>query len=94
MKKEDIEKVANLARLTLNETEKDNLTKDLTNILGYVETLNEIDLKDAKPTAHAVKVDNVFREDQVRQQDTIKDTLQHAPDHDDKFFLVPKVIES
>lgn len=94
METKDIEKIANLARLTLSQNEIQKLTKDLSEILNYIETLNELDLDDIKPTAHAVKVDNVFRKDEVAQNSAIQDTLPNAPDHDDEFFLVPKVIDA
>lgn len=92
MKKEDVQKIANLSRLTLSDAEVESLTKDLTNIMGYVETLNELNLKDINPTAHAVKVQNVFREDEVKPTNVVEDTLERAPERDGRFFTVPKVI--
>ena len=94
MKNEDIQKVAKLAHLDLKDDEAKALMGNLNDILGYIENLNELDLDGIEPTAHAVEIDNVFRESSksVDRSDVVKHTLKGAPDHDDEFFLVPKVI--
>lgn len=90
--KNEVKKVASLSRLTLSDSEVDHLAEDMNRILGYVELLSELDLSDIKPTAHAVETENVFREDEAKKSDVIQKVLEHAPEHDDNFFLVPKII--
>ena len=92
MKTEDVQKIANLARLRLTDAEAAPLAGELTAILKYVETLDALKLDGIAPTAHAVPVDNVFRDDIARQNGAIETTLERSPDHDGPFFLVPKVI--
>ena len=92
MKIEDVQKIAQLARLNLTETELQSMTSELTNIMQYIETLNELDLKNVNPTSHAIEVDNVFRDDVVIPSFEGRGTLAKSPDHVEDFFLVPKVL--
>ena len=87
-----IRKIANLARLEIKDSDIPKLSEQLTSILNYVETLNELDLKDIKPTAHAVEVSNVFREDVAVENDIAKTVLPQAPESDGVFFKVPRVL--
>lgn len=87
-----IRKIANLARLEINDSDIPKLSEQLTSILNYVETLNELDLRDIKPTAHAVEVSNVFREDVAVENDIAKTVLSEAPESDGVFFKVPRVL--
>jgi aspartyl-tRNA(Asn)/glutamyl-tRNA(Gln) amidotransferase subunit C len=61
--KQEVEHVARLARLELSEQEKETLTDQLSNILTYVEQLNELDTKDVEPTSHVLDINNVMRDD-------------------------------
>ncbi|HEX9136539.1 MAG TPA: Asp-tRNA(Asn)/Glu-tRNA(Gln) amidotransferase subunit GatC, partial [Nitrospirota bacterium] len=61
--KQEVEHVARLARLELSEKEKETLTDQLSNILTYVEQLNELDTKGVEPTSHVLDINNVMRED-------------------------------
>jgi len=91
--REEVEHVARLARLSLQPTELDALTGQMDTILGYVEKLNELETGDIVPTAHAVPMENAFREDVVRPSIGIEKALQNAPETDGSCFKVPKVIE-
>jgi len=91
--REEVEHVARLARLTLQPTELDALTGQMDAILGYVEKLNELETGDIVPTAHAVPMENSFREDVVRPSIGVEKALQNAPETDGSCFKVPKVIE-
>lgn len=92
MKPQDVEKIAKLARLKLTDQEIQNMTSELTGIMGYIETLNQIDLKNVNPTAHAVDVENIFRDDVVKPSFEGQGTLSRSPDHNENYFLVPKVL--
>jgi aspartyl-tRNA(Asn)/glutamyl-tRNA(Gln) amidotransferase subunit C len=65
----------------------------LSAILAYVEQLNEVDTQDVPPTAHALPVKNVFREDVPGKCLTPDEALANAPARDGNFFAVPKVLE-
>ena len=89
----EVEHVARLARLALSDSELDALTGEMDAILGYVEQLNELNTDGIVPTAHAVPMENAFREDAVKPSIGIAKALPNAPDGDENSFKVPKVIE-
>ncbi len=90
--RKDVEHIAELARLKFKEDELENFTEQLNEILSYVEKLNELDTENVLPLSHPVEGENVFREDEVKVSVDRKDALKNAPDSDDEFFRVPKVI--
>jgi aspartyl-tRNA(Asn)/glutamyl-tRNA(Gln) amidotransferase subunit C len=67
--------------------------KQLTSILGYVEKLNEIDTEDIAPTAHVLRMENVFRDDSERDSLSVEDALMNAPERAGNFYQVPKIID-
>ena len=87
----DVEHVAKLARLELTEDEKEKFTRQLGDVLKYVEQMNEVDTTDVKPMAHAFDVVNVMREDKVVYEQTKEELMKNAPDVEDGFFKVPKI---
>lgn len=91
--KKDVEKISELARLKFNETELENFTEEMNKILSYVEKLNELDTENVEPLSHPNETINVFRNDELKQSISTEDALKNAPDKDDKFFKVPKVIQ-
>jgi len=93
IQKEDVLKVAHLARLELSEDESLRLTGDMNDILGYIDKLDELDTEKIEPTSHAVAVNNAFREDVCRDFFSAEEGLANAPSAEDGSFKVPKVIE-
>jgi len=91
--RKEVEHVAKLARLALKDEEAEQLTRQLSDILTYVEKLNELDTKDVEPTSHVLPVRNVLREDEVSGSIDRGKALVNAPDRTEEFFRVPKVIE-
>ena len=89
----DIEKIAELARLTLKPEEKAKLQKDLGAILAYVEQLKAVPTDQVEPTSHVLNLENVFRRDAIRPSDIREDVLKHAPHREGNFFKVPKIID-
>lgn len=89
----EVEKIAQLAKLKFSEEEKVKLQKDMNQILGYIEQLNELDLKDVEPLENINETENVMREDVVKPWLTTEEALKNAPAKTQKFFKVPKVIE-
>ncbi|NPB09614.1 MAG: Asp-tRNA(Asn)/Glu-tRNA(Gln) amidotransferase subunit GatC [Thermodesulfobacteria bacterium] len=91
--KEEVLHVAHLARLEFSEEEVTRFTEQLADILSYVAKLNELDTSHVEPTYHALKLTNVFREDEVKESLPPEKALQNAPEREDNFFVVPKVIK-
>jgi aspartyl-tRNA(Asn)/glutamyl-tRNA(Gln) amidotransferase subunit C len=89
----EVEHVSRLARLALKDEELDALTGDMDAILDYVEQLNELETDDIVPTAHAVPMENAFREDLVKESFPIDRVLTNAPDATENAFRVKRVIE-
>lgn len=92
LSKDEVLKIANLARLELSASEVEKYGDQLSAILDYVETLNKLDVSGIEPTAHAVMVPTPFRPDEVKIDGTREKSLANAPDREETFFKVPKVI--
>ncbi|ODS32579.1 MAG: aspartyl/glutamyl-tRNA amidotransferase subunit C [Candidatus Scalindua rubra] len=89
----EIEHIANLSRIALTNEEKKIFKKQLTNILDYIEKLNELDTDEVQPMAYATSLKNVFREDELKSSFARQEILELSPSSTDGFFKVPKVIE-
>ena len=90
--REDVIKVAMLARLALSDIELSSLTEELSKIVGFVSQLSEINTDEVEPLAHPLDSQNVFREDRPVPSLTTADALRCAPRHDEECFLVPAVL--
>ena len=90
--REDVIKVAMLARLALSDTELSSLPEELSKIVGFVSQLSEINTDEVEPLAHPLDSQNVFREDRPVPSLTTADALRCAPRHDEECFLVPAVL--
>jgi aspartyl-tRNA(Asn)/glutamyl-tRNA(Gln) amidotransferase subunit C len=91
--KDLVEKIAHLARLQFNDTEKVKIEADLNRILDFMETLNEVDTSKVEPLIYMNDEVNVLRKDEVIQTITHEEGLANAPKKDTDYFRVPKVIE-
>jgi aspartyl-tRNA(Asn)/glutamyl-tRNA(Gln) amidotransferase subunit C len=91
--REEVQRVAALARLRLTTEEEERLTEQLDKILQYMEKLNQLDTSEVQPLAHAVEIVNAFREDKVTNHPNVDTLLANAPARDETFFRVPKIIE-
>ncbi len=90
--KDDVEYVAGLAQLRLDEDAKARLVKEMGDILGYMDKLNELNTDDVEPMMHAMDMTNVFREDVVGEALPRDEALRNAPVHDGEYFMVPQII--
>ena len=88
-----VDKVAHLARLKFDDSEKESIKKDLQNIIAFADKLNELNLDGVEPMIHMSDEVNVLRDDVVKGSVSREEALKNAPEHDDKFFKVPKVIK-
>ena len=87
-----IEYVGILAKLDLSDEEKEAAKKDMGSMLDYIDKLNELDTEGVEPMSHIFPVNNVFREDEVRNGDGREITLANAPERKEDCFVVPKTI--
>ena len=92
--REQVHKVAHLARLELTAAEEERLTVQLGDILGYFEQLNELDVTGVEPTTRAIDVSNVVRADTLQPYAEREAMLEGAPDRDGDFFKVPKIVNA
>ena len=88
----DVDYVAKLAHLEFDQDEKEDMTDKLESILEYMQQLSDIDTTDVEATTHVLPISNVFREDVVGETLSNKDALSNAPDHEENFFKVPKIL--
>ena len=91
--REEVEKVALLARLKFSPEELDHFTEQLAQIVDYVAQLAELDTEGVPPMAHALDVNNVFRLDEPTPSLDREAALANAPKHDEQFYFVPPVLE-
>jgi len=89
----EVEHVARLARLELDAEEKERMRRELDGILSYIDKLRALDTEGVEPTAHAVPVTNIMRDDRVEPSFPQPDMLANAPDQSGDYFRVPKIIE-
>ncbi len=89
---DDVRKVAKLARLQLPEEQISAYTLQLEKILEYVAQLQKVDTEDIPPTTRAVEVVNVTRDDSLRSSNIREELLDLAPQREDGFFRVPKIL--
>ena len=90
--KEEVKKVADLARLELDKDEINNHAKQLEKILEYIKQLEKINTEDVPSTTRAIEVKNVFRKDENKNSDCTREILDLGPSKEDKYFKVPKII--
>ena len=92
--RDQVPKVANLARLELTAEEEEQMTTQLSSILEYFEQLSELDTTDVPPTTRAIDVSNVTRKDELQPYPDREAILKEAPDQDGDFFKVPKILNA
>ena len=88
----DVEYVARLARIKLSQEEAKLLALQLGDILGYIDKLKELDVKDTPPTSHVLDIQNVLRKDINKPSLAVADVLKCAPQKEGDYFKVPRVI--
>jgi len=91
--REEVEHVALLARLELDEREIEEYASILNRILGHFNKLQELDTEGVPSTSHPAPIANVFREDEARPSLSVEEALSNAPDSEARCFKAPKVIQ-
>ncbi len=90
---DDVKHVAELARLEFKEDDLDRFARQLENILDYMEKLNELNTSSVEPTSHVLQMSTPLREDVVYPWLSSEEALENAPEKEEGFFTVPKIIE-
>lgn len=90
--RDDVRHVAQLARLEFSEEDEAQMAEELSQILGYVDKLDELDTSGVPPMSHVLDVTNVFRNDEVEERIDRGQALEPASETDDEHFLVPQVV--
>jgi len=91
--KQTLDKLAHLSRLEIKKEDEAAMIKDLSNIVTFVEKLNEVDTDGVEPLTTMSQEVNALREDEPGGHLTHEEVLKNAPSKDKDFFRVPKVIE-
>lgn len=91
--KEEVRKIAELARLGLKESEVDKFQKELSAILDYAEKLKEIKIEGIEPTSHSIPIKNVMREDKSEKSksETRKKMIEQAPESQKEYLKVKSI---
>lgn len=93
LSEDDVRHVARLARLRLSDEETEAFGKDLNSVLDYVDSINEIDTDAIEPMSHVLEAQNVWREDVKSPSPEGGAVLENAPETQDNYFKVPKILE-
>lgn len=91
--KDEIEKIAHLARLDIDELQKEVLSGQLSHILDYIDKLKDVDVEGVIPSSGAGFLNNVLRQDIPGQSPGPSVTLANAPERDEDFYTVPRVVK-
>ncbi len=91
--REEVLRVARLARLSLSSDEVNRMEEQLGAILAYIRQLDRLDTAEVVPTSHAVEMGTPFRDDSVHPFGEKEGILKNAPDREEDFFRVPRIIE-
>lgn len=91
--RQHVEDVAQLSRLELGEEEMSTYTEQLNNILEYATMLDELVTEGIQPTAHVLPIHNVMRTDETKPSLPREEALANAPEQEDGYFKVPKIME-
>lgn len=92
LSREEVRHVAQLARLDFSDDEEQRMAEEMSQILDYVEKLDEVDTSGVPPMSHVLDVTNVFRADEIESRIDREQALELAPETDDGYFQVPKVV--
>lgn len=90
--RKEVEHVASLARLALNEEEKRDYEEELKDVITFMDKLEELDTEGIEPTIHVLDMQNVFRKDEIQESLPIEDVLKNAPDSEGDYFVVPSIL--
>jgi aspartyl-tRNA(Asn)/glutamyl-tRNA(Gln) amidotransferase subunit C len=94
LSREETARLADLARLRLNDDELSRIAHDLAEIIDYMEKLAGLDRADVLPMSHVLDTVNVYRDDCAQPSLSQEEALSNAPDRQGEFFRVPRIIDT
>mgnify|MGYP001432991163 FL=1 len=89
----EVQNLAHLSRLELNKSESAEMKKDLSKILDFIASIEEIDIKNIEPLVYMTDSENVLRDDIVSSELSLEKAMKNNPDQGSNYFTVPKVID-
>lgn len=90
--REDVLKIATLSKLEFSESEIEKFRVDLNKIFDYMEELNGVDTSDVDPLFNVLDLKDKLRKDNIKNAEIKKEILKNAPNSDEEFIIVPKVV--
>ena len=93
LSKEEVRTIGSLSRIHLEETEVEHLTRNLVDILQYIDKLKKLDVSEIPPTTHVLPLKNVYRADKLKTSLSVQEAVKISPQSYKGFFKVPQVIE-
>ena len=91
--KDTVKHISKLARISLDEKKINNLAKDLSSIMKFIEKLNELNTDKTTPLTSIINASLKPREDEVKDGKIRDQILKNSPEKNEEFFVVPKVVE-
>lgn len=91
--KDEIEKIAHLARLEIDGSQKEKMAEQMSHILQYIDKLKNVDVDGVKLSSGAAFMNNVLRDDTLKESPGPRVTLANAPERDEDFYTVPRVVK-
>ncbi|MBL42172.1 MAG: Asp-tRNA(Asn)/Glu-tRNA(Gln) amidotransferase GatCAB subunit C [Rhodospirillaceae bacterium] len=88
-----VEKISSLAKIKLNDTEADEITNELSNILEWIDQLNKVDTKNTPPMTGVIKSNLYQRDDLITEDKKLDEILINSPETTEGFFVVPRVVD-
>lgn len=85
--------VANLSRIKLDENEISEMQSQMSEIVNYMDILNQLDTENIEPLSHIFNITNIMRDDEVRDSYEREEILKNAPAHTEEAFIVPKTVD-
>ena len=91
--KDTVKHISKLARISLDQKKLDDLSKDLTSIMKFIEKLNELNTSKTQPLTSIIEASLSSRKDEVKSEKIRDQILKNSPEKNEEFFVVPKVLE-
>ena len=91
--KDTVKHISKLARISLDEKNVDSLSKDLTSIMKFIESLNKLNTDKTAPLTSIINASLKSRKDEIKDGKIRDQILKNSPEKNEEFFVVPKVVE-
>lgn len=92
LSREDVIKIAKLSKLEFNDKDIEDYRKDLSNILDFIELLNEVNVENVEPLFNVLDIKDRLRKDEISNELSKEDFLNNSPEKDNEYIVVPKII--